>query len=135
MMTNSTILDYSGSMQRMGNDPQLFDEMLGFFREDAPAWLRRLHQALANNDLPAVRFAAHSLKGQAANFGAERAVQAATVVETAARELRPVELPAAVHDLDAAFTDLLMAADELYRQHNAGTKQNGFSSVVRTKAR
>jgi HPt (histidine-containing phosphotransfer) domain-containing protein len=87
--------------------------MLGFFREDAPAWLRRLHQAMTNNDLPAVRFAAHTLKGQASNFGAERAVQAAAAVESAARELRPTELPAGVRDLDAAFKELLSAADEI----------------------
>lgn len=129
MMTNSTVFDYSGSMQRMGNDPQLFEEMLGFFREDAPAWLRRLHQAMTNNDLPAVRFAAHTLKGQASNFGAERAVQAAAAVESAARELRPADLPAGVRDLDAAFKELLSAADEITPNLRESTRGSTLAAL------
>lgn len=129
MMTNSTVFDYSGSMQRMGNDPQLFEEMLGFFREDAPVWLRRLHQGMVNSDLAAVRFAAHSLKGQAANFGAERAVQAAAVVECAARELRPTDLPAGVRDLDAAFNELLSAAADV-SLHESRAMREGCAPVI-----
>lgn len=54
--------------------------------EDAPRLLAQLHRAAEAGDLASVEAAAHGLKGLAAEFRAERAVQAAHAIETAARE-------------------------------------------------
>jgi HPt (histidine-containing phosphotransfer) domain-containing protein len=101
--SNSNAFDYGGSLKRMGNDCELFEEMAGLLREDAPPLLGKLHQALARRDFDNIRLAAHSLKGQATNFGAQRAVQAAANVECAARDRREQDLPPAVGELDAAL--------------------------------
>jgi len=53
------------------------------FLEDAPGLPHRMEICLANPDLVEARRAAHSLKGLAANLGAERAVAAATEMEQA----------------------------------------------------
>jgi len=116
-MMHSTIFDYSGSLRRMGNDPQLFDEMVGFLREDSPRWLAQLHRAMERSDWAAVRHAAHTLRGQVSNFGAQRAIQAAGAIEQAARAGRVSELADAVQELDEAFEELLAAVGD--REHTA----------------
>jgi HPt (histidine-containing phosphotransfer) domain-containing protein len=115
-MMHSTVFDFPGSLKRMGNDLQLFEEMVGFLRDDSPRWLGQLHTGYDCGNLDAVRHAAHTLRGQVANFGAHRAMLAAAAVEQAAREHRTADLPAAVGELDAAYDELLSAVDEVFHR-------------------
>ncbi|MGI8979605.1 MAG: Hpt domain-containing protein [Pirellulaceae bacterium] len=101
------IFDHLGSLHRMGDDEQLFEEMAGFLRDDAPARLQEIRSGLAESNLPRVKHAAHALKGLISNFGAARAVSAATRLENLVQQRKPAE------DLDAAFGDLQAAVDEL----------------------
>jgi two-component system sensor histidine kinase/response regulator len=77
----SPIFDYNGSLKRFGNDEKLFSEMVGFFFDDAPAWLAALRTAVAQNDPAQIQRAAHTLKGITANFGASHATAAAAQIE------------------------------------------------------
>jgi two-component system sensor histidine kinase/response regulator len=103
------IFDYSGSLHRMGDDQELFYEMAGLLREDAPALLNAVNTAHQQGDVPQLQRAAHTLKGLAANFGAARTVAAASEVEQLAKRRRSSGLPAAISELQESLDELIAA--------------------------
>jgi len=105
----STIYDHAGSLRRMGNDPELFHEMVELLRTDAPTLLSAVQSADREGDPPRLQRAAHTLKGLASNFGAERAVAAAAEVERLAKARQSVGLPAAITELEESLDELIAA--------------------------
>jgi len=105
----SKVYDYSGSLNRMGNDHGLFEEMVGLLRADAPPLLATIRTAHSDGDGPRLQRAAHTLKGLAANFGAERAVAAAFAIERKAKALQSDGMPAAITELDESLDELIAA--------------------------
>jgi CheY-like chemotaxis protein len=77
------VIDLEGTIQRLAGDTDLFREFITYFDEDSPKLLDSLRVAITKNDATAVQRAAHSLKGLAANFGAEACVTAAQKLEVA----------------------------------------------------
>lgn len=75
------MFDADATLKRLGNDRQLFADLLEFFLEDYPALMDRVRQGLQGRDLADAALAAHSLKGLAANFDAHEVVGAAAVME------------------------------------------------------
>ncbi len=104
-----TIYDYPGSLRRMGDDRELFQEMVGLLRSDTPRWLSDVLAAQREGDPVRLQRSAHTLKGLAANFGAARAVAAADVVEQMGKSLQTVGLSAAVIELEESLDELLSA--------------------------
>jgi HPt (histidine-containing phosphotransfer) domain-containing protein len=80
------VFDVEATLKRLGNDRQLFVDLLDFFLEDYPILIDRLRQGLQDRDLAEAALAAHSLKGLAANFDALNVVDAAAVIEKAAHD-------------------------------------------------
>ena len=105
----SSIYDHDGALRRMGNDAELFAEMVGLLRSDAPHWLTVLKSALDDGDSAQIHRAAHTLKGLAANFGAERAVGAALEIERRAKAQQSDGMAAAVQELEEALDELIAA--------------------------
>ena len=105
----STIYDYAGSLHRMGDDQELFHEMADLLRADAPALLDAVNAAHQQGDTPRLERASHTLKGLAANFGAERAVTAAADVERLAKQRQSSGLPAAISELEESLDELIAA--------------------------
>jgi len=105
----SPIYDHAGSLRRMGDDHELFQEMVELLRSDAPLHLQALASAHRNDDSPRVHRAAHTLKGLAANFGAPRAVAAAAEVERLAKLHQSADLSAAISELQEALDELIAA--------------------------
>jgi HPt (histidine-containing phosphotransfer) domain-containing protein len=103
--------DYADSLQRMGNDEELFQEMVGFLRADSPRWLRTLQAAMRDCDYAVVERSAHCLKGLASNFAAARAVAAAGTVERLAGQVQVSLLPTAILELEEAFAELIAALE------------------------
>jgi HPt (histidine-containing phosphotransfer) domain-containing protein len=68
----------------MGFDQQLYEEMVRLLVEDCPRRLAQLRSAVDARNLESAQHAAHSLKGLAANFSANQAVQAAAAIERGA---------------------------------------------------
>jgi len=101
--------DHEGSLRRMGDDPELFQEMVGLLRSDAPPLLDALHEAHKAGDAVRMHRAAHTLKGLASNFGAERAVAAAAEAERLAKANQSAGLPAAIRELEEAIAELIGA--------------------------
>lgn len=109
----SKVLDYESSLQRMGDDHDLFREMVELLQVDAPALLHTLRQALLAGDGSTVHRTAHTLKGLASNFSAERAVAAAFEVEKLAKYPPSIAMDSAIHNLALAFSELLAALADL----------------------
>ena len=129
-MSSATPYDYADSLQRMGNDERLFQEMVGFLRADSPRWLRTMHAALRDADYAVVERAAHCLKGLASNFSATRAVESAAIVERLAGQLQVADLPKAIADLEDAFTELVGALESRSASANDPGLANLVNSVV-----
>jgi HPt (histidine-containing phosphotransfer) domain-containing protein len=83
----------------------------GAFREDSPALVQAVHNALASRDRPAVTRAAHALKGVLMHLRAERGVEAARALEVAA-----TYIDADLSDLEALASDLEREVTALSRQ-------------------
>jgi HPt (histidine-containing phosphotransfer) domain-containing protein len=83
--SESKVCDLSGTLARMGGDHELLQQIVQFFREDAPEYLARLHSAVEGGNSEQVLHAAHSLHGLVATFGAEAAALAALRLEDIGR--------------------------------------------------
>lgn len=83
---DAPIYDRAETLRRIGNDEDLFTQMIEFFVEDAPPLLECLDAALDQGDIRGAERAAHSLKGLAANFSAQPAVAVAAQAEAFLRE-------------------------------------------------
>jgi len=101
-------------LARVGGDRELLAEISRLFVDDAPQHLRRIRAAIDARDSDALRRAAHSLKGAAANFDAEGVVKMARTFEQMGR--------------DASFED----HEKLWHQLNAETER--LISVLRAVA-
>ncbi len=70
--SDSVVFDLKGTLKRLGGDRGLLSDLIQLFAEDAPLWLARMTQGLADGKAAELRHAAHALRGLAANFGAFR---------------------------------------------------------------
>jgi HPt (histidine-containing phosphotransfer) domain-containing protein len=93
----------------MGNDRELFQEMVELLRSDAPPLLDAVHTAHKEGDTQRLHRAAHTLKGLASNFGAARAVAAAGEIERLAKARQSAGLPAAITELEESLDELIAA--------------------------
>lgn len=69
-------------LARVGGDRTLLAEISRLFIDDAPGYLEGVRAALDASNGEALRRAAHTMKGAAANFDAEGVVAAARALET-----------------------------------------------------
>jgi HPt (histidine-containing phosphotransfer) domain-containing protein len=113
--------DYGASLARMGDDAGLFLEMVRLLQEDGPRLLKESRAALERRDSQRLAHAAHTLKGLAANFSANRAVTAAASVERLARD-------ANWEPIEPAFAALREAHSELQASLEAFTRTAGKNS-------
>jgi HPt (histidine-containing phosphotransfer) domain-containing protein len=116
----SKIYDRAGALRRMGDDPVLFQEMVGLLRADAPALLQSLRAAQQAGDSTRVHRAAHTLKGLASNFGAARTVAAATEAERLAKARQSAGMPAAIAELEEALDELIAALAPVHEMSQSG---------------
>jgi HPt (histidine-containing phosphotransfer) domain-containing protein len=69
------------AMQSTGGDIELFGEIVGLFLENYPRNMSDILGAIQKRDASLLSRSAHSLKGAVANFGADRAFEAALRLE------------------------------------------------------
>jgi len=79
------VLDLDGTLENLGGDPELLQELLDFFLELVPGQIEELAGVVAAGDVAAVDLQAHSIKGGAANVGAVRVAAAARELEMLAK--------------------------------------------------
>jgi len=109
------LLDLQGALRRLDGDRELLAELAQFFLEDSPGLLDRVRDGLRSGDARTVQRAAHSLKGLAANFGAQGAVDAASAVEDCGQSGDLAAAAAALPQLERQV-GLLQTALAAYRQ-------------------
>jgi HPt (histidine-containing phosphotransfer) domain-containing protein len=83
-VTESGVIDPSALdtlMETTEGDPEFLGEMIDVFLADAMELLAAMDGALAGGDAEALRRAAHSLKSNAATFGATRLTALARQIE------------------------------------------------------
>ena len=78
------VFDRAALLDRCLDDEDLVQEVLRVFQETMPQRIRELKEALSVGDAPAVRMAAHAIKGMAGNIGAMALSALAGEMETAA---------------------------------------------------
>ena len=98
--TGERIIDREGALARLGGDEGLLRDLIRFFLEDSPELLQCLRQNLDQENPAEVERAAHSLKGLAANFGAEQAVKAAFKLEQIGHSGKLADAPEALVKLE-----------------------------------
>ena len=80
-MSTTQTYDEAGTVERLGGDRQLFQDLVRFFLEDSQEITAKLEERCAANDSTGTERAAHSLRGICSNFGAKEVVDLCWVVE------------------------------------------------------
>jgi HPt (histidine-containing phosphotransfer) domain-containing protein len=88
-------------------------ELIATFLDDAPQLIRQLHDALDANDAESFRRAAHSLKSNAATFGALELSGLARELEMIGRENKLGEGRARLGSLEEAYASAAQALKEM----------------------
>ncbi len=108
--SSAKVADFAAARQTMDDDRELFEEIVKLFQRDAPVQMQQIREALARGEGEVVHRGAHTIKGMAGIFSAERTVQAAARLENLAAlgSLKPGALEAAA-ELEVAMADLQAA--------------------------
>ena len=83
----------------MAGDRDLLDAVVAAAIDEIPVLARAIGNAIEAGDAPALRLAAHSLKGSLRIFGELPAVESAARIEAIAREGKAEEAAALVEEL------------------------------------
>jgi HPt (histidine-containing phosphotransfer) domain-containing protein len=75
------VFDRTAALGRLDDDEDLLNDVVGQFVEDAPAALAAIETAIGQGDGPALRDAAHTLKGAAAYLAADHLCAMAQTLE------------------------------------------------------
>ncbi|MEW6379380.1 MAG: PAS domain S-box protein [bacterium] len=79
------VFDASNTLVNLDGDRKLLREVVDLFRKKAPTQIQQLNEAYLNDETSLLEHLAHSLKGSAANVGANRLSDASFRLELAAR--------------------------------------------------
>ncbi len=85
MNNNLSLLNLALSLERVGGDRELLEEVAQLFLDDYPNSIAEIQTALAAGDPRGVERGAHTLKGAVSNFGADSVVETALALEMAGR--------------------------------------------------
>jgi len=109
----SRVLDLQGTLENLGGDPELYQELFEFFLDLVPAQLDDLGAAVQAGDVPAVDLQAHAMKGGAANVGAVRVAEASRALEALAKAGSLEGAEQLFDRIRAEFDDLLAVVPNL----------------------
>ena len=101
-------LDIAKVMQRIGNDGDLFRNMLRWFRDGQSDYVRSMRAAIAAGDHITAQRLAHTLKGAAGDIGATRLCEAAKRLESTLQTGSTSVPPALLEEVDALLMQQLV---------------------------
>ncbi|HEX5043163.1 MAG TPA: response regulator [Candidatus Polarisedimenticolaceae bacterium] len=104
--------DPAAAAARLGGDRRLLREMLALFLSESPAMFQEVERAVTAGDAPALRRAAHALKGSVANFAAPRPVEAARALEKMGTNGSLQGAAEALRELEGALREFRRAAEQ-----------------------
>ncbi|MEN8143117.1 MAG: response regulator, partial [Thermodesulfobacteriota bacterium] len=100
------ILARGDLLDRLSGNKQLYKMIMEMFIDKTPAALAELQEAIKENDNGKATFLAHSLKGTAANLGADIFRDSLRDLEIRCRENRLSESVGLLPDIEKQFTEL-----------------------------
>lgn len=107
--TQGKPFDLEKALNNMDEDRELFQILVAVFVEESARHMEEIREGIQRTDAGAVERAAHTLKGTAGNFAAQRTFELASHLEVLGRERRFRELPKAFAQLEEEL-DLLREA-------------------------
>lgn len=88
-------------LKMIGGDPDDLADLINDFDEEAPGLVAQMRDAATSGNTDAVRRHAHSLKGNAADFGAVTLQALCADLEGALKRAEAVDLTASIERIDA----------------------------------
>ena len=82
MSATEGAVDRDLALANVGGDQELLAEIVELFVVESPRMLAAIDRAVASSDPTALQLAAHTLKGSASVFGAQRAVELSFELES-----------------------------------------------------
>lgn len=107
------VIDKQETIDRVGGDKELFQELVELFRESAPELMSSIRQSIDNGDADGLHKAAHSLKGSVGNFSAAVAYDTALELETIGKGGDLSQADQAYTRMEQILEDLSGALDSL----------------------
>lgn len=125
------IIDWAHFEKTRGELGPGFIRILSYFREDGVKSVAAIEQAMREQNTVALVMPAHTIKGEARQFGAEPLASVAELIESTARlciETRrfPDELVADVVKLRRLFDDTIRQFDQATNPLLTRSNNNGF---------
>jgi HPt (histidine-containing phosphotransfer) domain-containing protein len=105
-------VDLERLLERVGGDRKALVELVRIFRADSPKQVARIRKAIDEGDAPALRAAAHAVKGAVSNFAAPAAAETAQRLQKMGEEGRLQEAGDALGRLEGEIEALLAALAE-----------------------
>jgi HPt (histidine-containing phosphotransfer) domain-containing protein len=102
----SDLFNLDAALERVSGNMETVKELALLLREEGPKMLQEIREGLAGQDARRVQRGAHTIKGSAIIFAAERVVAAAARVETMGREGN-------LNDAEQAFPELQQEVERL----------------------
>jgi HPt (histidine-containing phosphotransfer) domain-containing protein len=99
-------VDEAEALNRVGGDRELLGELATLFLTECPRQLAGIRAALEGNDCRKLHFAAHTLKGSVATFGARAAEQSAHRLEALGRSDQMAGAEELLAELERALDQL-----------------------------
>jgi CheY-like chemotaxis protein/HPt (histidine-containing phosphotransfer) domain-containing protein len=106
-------IDRAALLDRLEGDEGLLRQLASLFLGDYPRLLAEIRAAVAAGDATRLEYAAHALKGSAANFGPSVAVEAAQRLELLGRGADLAPAPEALAGLEDALQQFAAALSAL----------------------
>ncbi|MDY6986797.1 MAG: response regulator [Thermodesulfobacteriota bacterium] len=100
------VFNWESLLERFDREETLCHELLGIFLEDIPSQLRKLKQAVEDQDASLVEQCAHAIKGASANIGADALKGAAHEMERAGKDRDMGKAHFLVRKLEGRFEEL-----------------------------
>jgi HPt (histidine-containing phosphotransfer) domain-containing protein len=85
-IADERVMDVTVFMERVSGDYSLAKELVDLFVIETPRLMEQTSKAIAENNPVALANAAHTIRGAASNFSAQKVVKAAAAVERMGRE-------------------------------------------------
>ncbi|MBF0551034.1 MAG: response regulator [Deltaproteobacteria bacterium] len=105
-LTTKLVFDKASFMDRIGDDLEFAQALIGVFLEALPADLDRIRESIERKDAGELQRTAHKLKGSLGNVSAESGRESAFQLEKIGRENRLAEAEAALVELEQALDQL-----------------------------
>lgn len=103
---DAPVLDWDAALRRMDGDRELLQELINIFLAELPERITQIREAVTTRDAPALRHAAHAIKGTVSTFSANHAFAAAQALERMGDDGDLSASDSTLNDLEQALSHL-----------------------------